>query len=137
MSSKQVRIGNHENKLPTYKHPKPTYFDDVEWNDVTIVGDQLTHVKGVPASTLRAKEIKSVCTKLNVKGLQNKAKDKMIQRLIQVYHNRQQYDKMQSGGRAATRKEPQCALQLMNIMFSDEFAEQFVVLGNVANINSC
>jgi len=43
------------------------------------------------------------------------------------------YDKiLETPDPTTTRKEPQCAFRLLNIPFSDAFAEGFSQLGNVA-----
>ena len=58
----------------------------------------------------------------------------MIQHIIEVHASNKKYEKtLKSYGELKTRKEPQCPYRLMNMLFSDEFAEQFALLGNVAN----
>jgi hypothetical protein len=57
----------------------------------------------------------------------------MVDRLIQAYNNRKNYKAMQNRKEdAAPRKQVQCSFRLMNILFSDEFADQFASLGDAA-----
>ena len=55
---------------------------------------------------------------------------------ISIYKIKERYSKLalsSSAIIAATRKEPQCPYRLMNILFSDRFAESFAQFGNVVD----
>jgi len=64
------------------------------------------------------------------------SKEAMIPRIIAIYKTHEKFDRVTSNSNisfAATRKEPHCPYRLMNILFSDRFAEWFSLLGNVAD----
>jgi len=58
----------------------------------------------------------------------------MIQQIIAIYRTKEKYGRLADGSNlSATRKEPHCPYRLMNILFSDRFAEEFAQVGNVAD----
>ena len=67
-------------------------------------------------------------------GYEKCEKKDMIQSIIAIHGNKEKYQMI---GRiyteSKTRKEPQCPYRLMNILFSDEFSEQFAQIGNVVD----
>jgi hypothetical protein len=125
-------------------------FANATWDDVTsfISGGGPTFVCGIALSDLNSKQLRTVCSKLSVKGVKNATKSRMLENIESVYANRKAYAEMgylgggqqdrtsaAGGGRTPTappRKEVQCTFRLLNILFSDAFAEDFATLGNVA-----
>ena len=72
-----------------------------------------------------------MCSRLKVRGAKNATKRVMIERIVE---NKENY----ANGAIAlatskTRQEPQCAYRLINVLFSDEIAEKFAQLGDVAD----
>ena len=69
----------------------------------------------------------------------------MIQKITDAHVLRQKYDELEMNDDSEsskkgnesnkTRKEPQCTFRLVNILFSDAFAEKLSTLGNVAPRN--
>ena len=59
----------------------------------------------------------------------------MIERVKKTFTNCQKYENtlVEVQGKSQPRKEPQCSYRLLNIIFSDEFAEKFAYLGNVTS----
>lgn len=119
-------------------------FDDVKWNDVSLIGENLTiESKGnaCQLSNLLSKDLRRICSRLKIKGVKNAPKEKMIKILKDTYMNREKYETLRkelSGevtGGEQPRKQPQCSFRLMNIIFCDEFAPKFASLGNVAERN--
>jgi len=57
----------------------------------------------------------------------------MIKKLVFMHQVKTRYGKTSEAPESTpTRKEPQCPFRLLNILFSDPFAEGFSQLGNVA-----
>lgn len=117
-------------------------FTNMTWEDIDIDD------KGVPIGCFNmkfqeigAKQIRSMCTILQVRGIKDKKKDELIQRIIGIYHNHkgmetfEKRERTSNGGTtmSATRKAVQCSFRLLNLLFSEEFAERFASIGNVAN----
>ena len=99
-----------------------------------------TGVKGMTWETLSVKNLRTVCARLGFKGYKNANKVGIIEIIVRcctakkVYDNLWQSDNKENGTIAtATRKEVQCVFRLLNVLFSDAFAGQFVSIGDVAN----
>lgn len=113
---------------------------DVDSNE-NVVG-----VFGVRFTQLSSKQLRTVCSRLNIRGVKNAKKQVMIDNITAHYKNRRAYDSLldsspevlgpsnlaDSNMTIATRKEIQCPFRLMNILFSDQFAERFAATGNAA-----
>jgi len=102
---------------------------------LTIVEDDLKAVQEFDIKTLKYKDIWAVCSQLKIKGVKNAMKEQMIKKVFSYTRSRpKRYDKLaDTSNPAATRKEPQCPYILLNILFSDVFAEGFSQLENVAD----
>jgi hypothetical protein len=66
-----------------------------------------------------------------------------VEAIAKTYHHFQAYSTIQktlneqsTSTPISTRKETQCPYQLMNILFSDKFTEEFGTLGNTANCST-
>jgi hypothetical protein len=93
-------------------------------------------------------KLHKICSKLQVYGVKNAKKDNIIESILTTYKNNVAYNTLkemtmmetginkenivtnQPNQSTAPRKEPQCPYRLMNILFSDDFAEEF---GTTAN----
>ena len=78
-----------------------------------------------------SKQLRTICSRLSVKGVKNVKKQDMIDCLVQGYCNWKGYQDLER--RKPPRKQVQCPFWLVNVLFSDEFAEDFSTLGNVAS----
>ena len=110
-------------------------FLDITWDDLTIVDDELKAVKDVDVQSLKYKDLRMICTQLKIRGAKSSTKEQMIKKLVSIRQIKSRYAKVPEAADVtdpATRKEPQCIYRLLNILFSDAFAEGFAQLGNVA-----
>ena len=107
--------------------------DEVRWEDVHV--DEEGNATGVFDSEFKdfsSKQLRTICSRLNLKGVKNVKKQDMIDRLVKAYNNWKNYEMLKNRNNAAPRKQAQCSFRLMNILFSDEFATQFATLGDAA-----
>ena len=108
-------------------------FDNVTWADFGTVGDELTvcdhHVK-----SLRYKDLQAVCSQLKIQGVKKATKEQVIKKLVFSHQVNTRYGKTSEVLESTlTRKEPQCPFRPLNNLFSNQFAECFSQLGNVAS----
>jgi len=97
------------------------------------VGDELT-VCDQDVKSLKYKDLRAVCSQLKIRGIKNATKDQMIKKLAFMHQVKTRYGKASEVLESSpTRKDPQCPFRLLNILFSDRFAEGFSQLGNVAS----
>lgn len=90
---------------------------------------------------ISARDIRKICTSLGLRGTKNARKDQRIDIIRGFYKNKKAMSHLTSRDRTSegrvthstTRKEAQCTYRLMNILFSEEFAEGFATIGNSAN----
>jgi hypothetical protein len=112
-----------------------------DWTDIYEDGNgDAAGVGGFPWEEFQAKQIRLLCTALRIKSIRNAKKADMIERLVKTYRLKKTYDVMRAERKLeadnddkAARKQLQCPFRLMNILFSDEFAEDFADLGNIAS----
>jgi len=110
-------------------------FYNVTWADFGNVGDELT-VWNQDVKLLKYKDLRAVCSQLKIQGIKNATKDQMIKKLAFMFMHqvKTRYGKASEVLESSpTRKEHQCPFRLLNILFSDQFAEGFSQLGNVAS----
>ena len=125
----------------------------VDIDNVTLKDIEYDHegnpisVFGVSWDKLPVKQVRTICSKLGVKGVKNVKKSTMIDVLKKWCYSRKVYDNMRANlgletndteehenqGGGAPRKEIQCSFRLMNILFCDAFANEFALLGNIAS----
>jgi hypothetical protein len=133
--------------------PEPSSFnrptiETLTWDHIEVDSDQnVVGVLGVRINLLSSKQLRTVCSRLNVRGVKNAKKQVMIDNITNHYKNRKAYDLIDSSphglpetnsnalntAKSTTRKEIQCPFRLMNVLFSDQFAERFAATGNVAS----
>jgi hypothetical protein len=79
-------------------------------------------------------KLRVVCSKLQVYGVKNARKDQIMDSIIKTYQNLKVYsttkEVFDNNPPTSTRKEIQCPYRLMNLLFSDDFAEDFSRIGN-------
>jgi len=132
-------------------------YKSVSWSDIDYDEEGgVTGVIGRQWRFINAKDIRSVCMSLGLSGgLRTTKKEDMINRIIAAAYNRPKYarlvaedynssaddeneeedeergaTKKKNGG---TRKQAQCPFRLINILFSDQFADDFGQLGKIAD----
>ena len=108
-------------------------FDNITWAAFSNVGDELT-VWNQDVKSLKYRDLRAVCRQLKFRGIKNATKEQMIKKLAFTHQVKTRYGMTAEVLEASpTRKEPQCPFRLLNILFSDKFAEGFSQLGNVAS----
>ena len=128
-----------------YRNDAAIDYHNVSWNDIT-EDDKETPIEitGVLWEKLSSQQLRVVCSQLSVKGVKNAKKSDMVEKICTTFSNKRAYMALiQEGkednepnttrGGTAPRKEVQCTFRLINILFSDEFADAFASLGNVAD----
>ena len=109
-------------------------FEDLNWDDVSVVEGELKEIQSVDVKKLLSKDLRTVCSRLKIRGVKNATKSVMIERIVEYHGNKEKYANVAKAlATSKTRKEPQCTHRLINVLFSDEFAEKFAHLGDVAD----
>jgi hypothetical protein len=116
-----------------------TEFDRLEWSTCDYDSSGIPiGFDGKLWSQYAVLKLRVIFSKLQVYGVKNARKDIILDSIIKTYQNLQVYTTMKevvdgngSGSPAtSTRKEVQCPYRLLNILFSDDFAEDFSRIGN-------
>jgi hypothetical protein len=124
----------------------PPWYDTVSFKDVVVQTRtvlkhgrevQQHYVSSISGHYLRQikhGDLRVICSKLGVSGYKNKKKDDMSELIAMKKVNEELYDAVVGGGTAMAgyepAKEPQCSFRVLNVLFSDEFAESFACLGD-------
>ena len=111
-------------------------FADLTWDDVVIAHGVLKSIREFPVNELKHKDLCTVCSHLNIKGVKNTSKESMLEKLVSVYKLKEWYGRLNNDSDpflTLTRKETQCPYRLLNILFSYMFCEGLAQLGNVAD----
>jgi hypothetical protein len=129
--------------------PVEVSYENVTMDNVDNDGhNNPTGINGIPWEQMHVKNLRTICSRLSVRGVKNAKKAFIIDAISRWCRNRWVYDsqmvayesRAQASGEAgvspSTRKEVQCTFRLMNILFSDEFAGDFATLGDVASRES-
>jgi hypothetical protein len=105
----------------------------VVWNDIDESPDgEAIGVFGDLWSEMSSKQLRTVASRLSIKGIKNAKKVIIVEKLQNTHRNKKTYSSLQSKQKPI-RKEVQCPFRLINLLFSDQFAVQFATLGDVAN----
>ena len=110
-------------------------FEQLTWDDVVIEDGVLKSVMEFPVKELKHKELRTMCSRLKLKGVKNTTKESMVEKIVSVYKLKERYGRLNDDAdpfRTPTRKEPQCPYRLLNVLFSDMFSEGLAQLGNAA-----
>ena len=102
---------------------------------------ELVFFQGQPFSSLNAKQLRAIASKLKIKGLRNAKKADIVKAITTAVMNMNAYKVLDnqlgadlvSGGKEKTQKEVHCSFRLMNVLFSDGFVEDLAQLGHTAN----
>lgn len=113
----------------------------VEEQNITINGREgrqhaTTEVKGVAVAKIKHIDLRAICGKLSVSGYKNKRKLEMTQLIAMKKLSEEVYDQLfaehsRSKITSTAPKQIQCLFRLINILFSDRFAERFACFGDV------
>ena len=136
-------------------------YKSVTWSDIDYDDEGgVIGVIGREWRVINAKDVRSVCMALKLSGgLRTTKKEDMINRIIAAAYNRPKYarliaeeynssssdddenegdenrkkKKQKKSKTGTTQKEPQCPFRLVNLLFSDQFANDFGNLGQIAD----
>jgi hypothetical protein len=93
--------------------------------------------KGIQWEAMSVKNLRTVCARLGFKGYKNANKVGIISIIVKCCKAKKLYDSLLDDNAitttTSTRKETQCVFRLINVLFSDAFAGQFISIGDVAN----
>jgi hypothetical protein len=120
----------------TSKGSEAANLEGEQWSDVGKDNDGLICISGMPLEDLSSRQLRTLCSRLGVKGVKNAKKCKMIEMVTGIYRNKAAYKDLQIAVPSTAnvpRKQIQCSFRLLNILFSDDFAERFGSIGNVAD----
>jgi hypothetical protein len=121
-------------------------YQNIQWEDCDFNedGDPIG-VDGKTWKQIHVAKLHKICSKLQVYGVKNAKKDNIIESIINTYKNSILYitlkstmdgDNKENDNQpqpSAPRKEQQCPYRLMNILFSDDYAEEFGTTANTPN----
>ena len=119
-----------------HKERNTKALSEVTWDDVVedANGEALSII-GYEFHLLTSLQLRTICSKLELKGVKNVKKSVMIDaikakyKFIKGYNaldaTLKQQQEAEKPGSTATRKEAQCTFRLINLLFSDKFAEDF------------
>jgi hypothetical protein len=110
----------------------------VQWNDLHEDENGINiGVYGCLWDEFTSKQLRTICTRLSVKGYKNAKKSDLIDKIQQTFHSKKAYNGLQNRNRStvpiSVKKEVQRPFCLMNILFSEEFVSNFASLGDVAS----
>jgi hypothetical protein len=109
------------------------FLQTLTWDDVIEDDNGVVNgVLGLQWNKFTAKQLRTICSTLAIRGLRTMKREDYIKTILDTYANKKAY-KNKDGAPSKTRKEVQCTFRLMNILFSDKFADDFATLGNIAN----
>lgn len=123
-------------RLPPAENNRSKTLSEVSWTDVAedANGDAFT-VAGLELTALKSHQLRTVISRLKLQGLKNAKKSVMVDaiktkhKLFKAYSrlddDQRQQEETRRPGTTATRKEQQCTFRLVNLLFSDKFAEDF------------
>jgi len=87
---------------PPEPRPSRPTLDNLTWDQVDVdSGDNVVGVFGIRLSLLSSKQLRSICSRLEVRGVKNVKKQVMIDNINNHYKNRKAYDLMDAGPVAA------------------------------------
>ncbi len=116
---------------------------DPQWSDI-FEGDNdvALGIFGIEWEAVSSMQLRAVCSKLNIKDVTNTKKPDMVHCISKTHTNQKAYGAILSHTDSKTtpeekernpRKQIHCPFWLMNVVFLDQFVEDFVLLGNVSS----
>ncbi len=123
-------------------------FEYVKWSDVGVDKDgNLTTICGVHFELLTYKDLRTICSRLQIKNVKNARKEKMRLALQQSCLNKDTttttntttnttYNEEDGHQPVMNRTQIQCPYRLLNILFADEFASRLSQLSYFTTTSS-
>lgn len=126
---------------PTASDSTKINLQECSWSDINEDEDgNAAGVLGLQWEELSVKQLRILCAAFRIKGIRNSKKPEIIDKIMRTFQIRKAYNKLQSqqdrkppAEDRVSRRQIQCPFRLLNIIFSDEFVEDFADLGNIAN----
>jgi hypothetical protein len=112
-------------------------YNNLQWVDCDFNEEgKPVGVQGKLWNQLSVAKLRIICRRLQVYGFKNVRKEGIIEAIGKTYHNTTVSaaikKNMDPTVTSTTRKEVQCPYRLLNILFSDDFANEFATIGNSA-----
>jgi len=107
---------------------------EATWEDVMLTEDgKVEAICGVPVKYIAVAQLRTLCVGLQVRGYKSASKGALLQLLADYLQNKQQYEanKLDKSDKEKPRKTIHCTFRLVNILFSDKFANNFSRLGDM------
>lgn len=103
---------------------------EITWDDVVLddTGAVAT-ICAQPISSYNYKQLRSIASNLKVKGVKNASKATILSVLANYKTNKEVYN-LEHGTNDSNRKTIHCPFCLLNILFSDDYADLFSTLGD-------
>ena len=111
---------------PTAEDYKTAWFDNV---NVDNNGNPLG-LFSIPWNKIKGKDLRPLAKLFGVRNYGQMKKEILIERLIATFVNKDLYDAETQSNNQSSRRQKQCTFQLINILFSDEFADNFGCAGD-------
>jgi hypothetical protein len=116
-------------------------YDNLQWVDCDFNEEgKPIGLQGKLWNQLSVAKLRIICRRLQVYGVKNVRKEGIIEAIGKTYHNTTVYaaikKNMDPTVTSTTRKEVQCPYRLLNILFSDNFANEFATIGNSATCST-
>ncbi len=116
---------------------------EAQWSDI-FEGDNRVAlgIFGIEWEVFSSKQLCTIYSKLNIKGVRNAKKPDMVHRISKSHTNQKAYGAILSWADSKMtpkekernlRKQIQCPFRLMDVVFPDQFVEDFVSLRNVSS----
>lgn len=122
-----------ENVVSPIASPRLVNVDNATWEDIhEDDGGEAAGIFGIAWGCYSSKQLRTICSKLSVRGVKNAKKADMANKIKDFYKNKKLYNQLQYKD-CAPRREVQYPFCLINVLFSDEFAEKFATIGNMAD----
>lgn len=102
---------------------------DCTIEDIIIDESTVVSIGKVAINEWHSKELRTLCTKLKIKGTRSTKRSDYINNIFVYVFNRQMY--YESAGGTQGRKQKHCVYRLLNILFSDDLVDEFGSLGQV------
>ena len=102
----------------------------VTWGDLTTDNTgKIVTISGCDVSAIKVPQLRLICGTLKVGGYRSAKKNNILEMLATYMKTKQVYEHTQQGS-ATTRKTINCNFRLLNLLFSDKFAEDYSHIGD-------
>jgi hypothetical protein len=118
--------------------PKGPNLNDknILWSDLEVDDNgKAKGVRGFLFQHLRSNQMRTICSRLVIKGVKSAKKKEMIKKVVGHHQNHLAYQTLEVADISKNNspcQQVQCPFLLMNVLFSDMFAPRLATLGNAA-----